>query len=151
MKKTLFVLLAFVALFAGERASAQFRSIPGIVTDSFKIKYPAATDVNWSDKISAFQATFRQNGESFTTRYTKDGHWMYSTKRLAKDAIPAPVKDGLSKSKYAGAEWEIRIVTESYLPGNVTQYTIQVAKSDLQKKNLLFSSEGQLLKDNATL
>jgi hypothetical protein len=61
------------------------------------------------------------------------------------------VKDGLSKSKYAGAEWEIRDVTVKYLPGNVTQYQIQVAKNDVQKKNLLFSNDGQLLKDNNTL
>jgi hypothetical protein len=38
-----------------------------------------------------------------------------------------------------------------YNPGNITQYGIQVSKSDLQKKNLLFSSDGQLLKDNSTL
>jgi hypothetical protein len=61
------------------------------------------------------------------------------------------VKDGLSKSKYASAEWEIRVVTTMYLPGGVVQYNIQVAKSDLVKKNLLFSNEGQLLKDNNTL
>jgi hypothetical protein len=52
---------------------------------------------------------------------------------------------------YASAEWEIRVVTELYLPGNVVQYQLLVAKSDLIKKNLLFSSEGQLLKDNKTL
>jgi len=37
------------------------------------------------------------------------------------------------------------------LPGGVIQYTISIAKSGLQKKNLLFSSTGQLIKDDATL
>ena len=151
MKKTLFVLLTFGAFFVANHASAQFRSLPGVVTDSFKIRYPAATSVAWSDKVSAFQATFTLNNEKYTARYSKDGQWQGSTKKIAKDAIPAPVKDGLSKSKYAGAEWEIREVTVKYLPGNVTQYQIQVAKNDVQKKNLLFSNDGQLLKDNNTL
>jgi hypothetical protein len=37
------------------------------------------------------------------------------------------------------------------LPGDKVQYRIEVGKSDLQKKNLLFNSEGRLLKDKITL
>ncbi|HWB94826.1 MAG TPA: PepSY-like domain-containing protein [Puia sp.] len=151
MKKTFFVLLSFVALFAVNHADAQFRSLPGAVTDSFKVKYPAAKDVSWSDKVSAFQATFTQGGDRMVARFSKDGQWQSSTKTIAKDALPAAVRDGLSKSKYAGAEWEIRFVTVKYLPGEVTQYIVQVQKSDIQKKNLTFSSGGRLLKDSNTL
>lgn len=150
-KKTLFLLVSFVALFAVNHADAQFRSLPGAVTDSFKVKYPAAKDVSWSDKVSAFQATFTLGSDKMIARFSKDGQWQSATKTIAKDALPSAVKDGLSKSKYAGAEWEIRTVTVRYLPGNETQYIVLVQKSDIQKKNLTFSSEGRLLKDSNTL
>lgn len=151
MKRIFFALLSFVALLATTSAHAQFRSLPGVVTDSFKVRYPAAKDVSWSDKISAFQATFTLGTDHLIARYSKDGQWQGASKEIAKDALPPAVKDGLSKSKYAGAEWEIRAVTVKYLPGNVTQYQVLVAKNDIQKKNLLFSADGRLLEDRNTL
>ena len=151
MKKLLYCLLigGFVMMTAA--AHAQFRSIPSVVTDSFKLKYPNATSVSWSDKVSAFQATFTLDNEKYVARYGSKGEWQGSTKKITKDALPAVVKDGLSKSKYADPDWEVRTVTMKYLPGNIVQYVINVYKSGLQKKNLLFSSAGQLLKDDNTL
>src|ERR1700761_120692 len=93
--KTFFVLLSFVALFATTGANAQFRSLPGVVTDSFKIRYPDAKDVAWADKVSAFQATFMLDGDRVVARYSKDGQWQGATKAILKDKIPAAVKDGL--------------------------------------------------------
>ncbi len=151
MKKTLFFVYTFVALFMATGVQAQFRSLPGVVTDSFKVKYPTATGVSWTDKVSAFQAVFTLDTDKVTARFDKDGHWQGATKKISKDALPAAVKDGFSKSKYAGADWEIRDVSVRYQPGSTPQYIVQVAKSGVQKKNLLFSSEGQLLKDNNTL
>ena len=151
MKKTFFVLLSFVALFATKGANAQFRSLPGVVTDSFKIRYPDAKDVSWSDKVSAFQATFMLGQDRVVARYSKDGQWQGATKAILKDAIPAAVKDGLAKSLYASAEWEIHQITVRYLPGNQTEYILLVQKSDIQKRNLTFNGQGQLLKDVKTL
>jgi hypothetical protein len=59
------------------------------------------------------------------------------------------VKDGFSKSKYA--DWEMKEFYLIELPDDVVQYRVHIAKNDVQKKNLLFSSEGQLIKDNITL
>ncbi len=151
MKKTLYLLITLAGFFVTMGAQAQFRPIPGVVTDSFKIRYPNATSVTWSDKVSAFQAVFMIGTEKCISRYTKDGQWQSTTKKITKDAIPPQVKDGLSKSKYASSEWEIRDVTVRYEPGISTEYVIQVAKSDIQKYNLTFNNEGQLLKDNKTL
>ena len=151
MKKTFFMLLSFVALFATTGAHAQFRSLPGVVTDSFKIRYPDAKDVSWSDKVSAFQATFMLGSDRVVARFSKDGQWQGATKAILKDAIPAAVKDGLAKSLYASAEWEIHQITVKYLPGNQTNYILLVQKSDIQKRNLTFDADGRLLKDVKTL
>ena len=153
MKKLIYLLIVSLSLFAGGEAHAQFRSVPAVVTDSFKAKYPSATQVSWSDRLFAgsFQATFMQDKDSYVARFGNKGEWQYSTKKITKDALPAPVKDGLSKSKYAGTEWEVKTITMKFLPGNIVQYELLVVKSDINRKNLVFSSEGQLLKDTSTL
>jgi hypothetical protein len=151
MKKLLYLTLISVFLFTVVDADAQFRSIPGAVTDSFKVRYPSATGVNWSSKIGSFQATFTLDKEKYTAKYNSKGEWQSSRKEIAKDALPSAVKDGLAKSKFSSSEWEVRTVTVIYMPGNITQYNLLVAKNDIQKRNLLFSSEGQLLKDGNTL
>lgn len=153
MKKLLYLMLICGSLFTAVGARAQFGSIPGVVTDSFKVKYPSAKTVNWSSKLGGtYQATFTLENEKYTAKFNKKGEWQGSTKDISKDAMPAAVKDGLAKSKYANAtEWEVRSVTVRYLPGGATQYNILVAKNDIQKRNLLFSSDGQLLKDGNTL
>ncbi|HXB07203.1 MAG TPA: PepSY-like domain-containing protein [Puia sp.] len=154
MKKTIFLsALCGVLLMTAVGAQAQFRSVPAVVTDSFKLKYPGATAVSWSDKLLAggFQASFTENKEKYVARFGNKGDWQWTTKKIKKEDLPAPVKDGLSKSKYADTDWEVKTVTMKFLPGNIVQYMIFVEKSDLNKKNLLFSSDGQLLKDGATL
>src|SRR5215469_8207249 len=150
MKKLVFlsVFCGFL-LFAGG-VNAQFRSVPSVVTDSFKARYPNATGVSWSDKLSAFQATFTDGSEKCVAHFGNKGEWQWTTKDIKKEDLPAPVKDGLAKSKYAGSEWEVKTVTMKFLPGNTVQYLLFVRKSDLTKKNLTFSSEGQLLKDSST-
>lgn len=149
MKKVLCMLFSFGLLFLATSADAQFRKIPGAVTDSFKVKYPSAQAVNWSDKLTSFQASFNLNNEKYEAKYSSKGEWQGSQKKIKEGDIPAPVKDGLTKSKYA--DWKVGTVIVHYLPMDVTQYGIGVSKGDFQKKNLLFSSTGQLLKDNTTL
>ena len=100
MKKSLFfLLLTGAAFFMTYSAEAQFRSIPGPVTDSFKLKYPAASSVQWSDDITAFKAVFVLDNEKYTARYSKKGEWQSSQKKIDFEKVPAGVKDGLSKSK----------------------------------------------------
>ncbi|MBS1664694.1 MAG: PepSY-like domain-containing protein [Bacteroidetes bacterium] len=155
MKKLLYLLLIGASLLAVVPAKAQFGSVPGIVTDSFKVKYADAKSVSWSSKIGGtYQATFTQGSgtEKYVAKFGKKGEWKQTTKVISKDDMPAAVKDGLAKSKYANAtEWEVREVTVIYLPGSVTQYNVLAAKNDIQKRNLLFSNDGRLLKDGNTL
>ena len=149
MNKILSIVLLCGILATGSAANAQFRSIPGVVTDSFKVKYPGATGVKWADKVTNFQATFTLSGEVFTAKYSSKGEWQSSTKKISEDKLPASVKDGLSKSKYA--DWKISTVTERFLPADKVEYILGVGNGDLNKKNLTFSSEGQLLSDSRTL
>src|SRR5581483_3195144 len=111
MKKLVFLsVFCGALLFAATGVQAQFRSVPAVVTDSFKLKYPSATGVSWSDKLSGFQASFTEKNDKYTARFGNKGDWQWSTKRITMEQVPAAVKDGLSKSKYAGSEWEVKTV-----------------------------------------
>jgi len=151
MHRLVFSLLIGGLFLLNTSAQAQFRKIPSSVTDSFKLKYPSAAAVEWQDKVTAFQANFTQENEKYQARFSSKGEWQGTTKRISEDKIPAAVKDGLAKSKYAAPDWKIGTITVKYLPDGKTQYGIFVSKSDINRKNLLFSSEGQLLKDGSTL
>jgi hypothetical protein len=147
MQKLMFIFASVILTVTS--AQAQFGSVPGVVTDSFKVKYPNAKTVNWKDNFGSFQATFKLDSNTYVAKYTKKGEWQSTENKIKADAIPAAVKDGLSKSKYA--DWKIGTVTERVLPGNKTIYVMYVTKGDINRKNLTFSSDGQLLKDSITL
>lgn len=149
--KKLFILSSLLTLisFSTFPLFAQFRSVPGVVTDALKEKYPDATNVSWKDKISVFVASFETNNEKLEARFTEKGEWRSTEKQIQKDDLPQDVKEGWEKSKYA--DWELASIFTIELPDNVMQYRLQVAKNDLQKKNLLFNSDGKLLRDNITL
>ena len=150
MKRSLPALFFFLFLsFAVFNASAQVRKIPSEVTEAFKEKYPSATHVEWRDKLKHFSASFELNDEKMEARFDSDGEWLNTEQQIEEDDLPEEVTEGFDKSKYA--EWTIDKVYKIELPENIFQYRVQVQKNDVQKKNLLFSSEGRLLKDRITL
>jgi hypothetical protein len=148
MKKILVVSL--ISLFGASVVPvfAQFRKVPAEVTEALKSKYPDASNVSWKDKISVFVASFEMRNEKYEARFEEKGMWKSTTKEISKDALPEEVKDGWEKSKYA--DWDINSAYRIELPDEVIQFRLQVSKNDIQKKNLLFNSDGKLLKDNIT-
>jgi len=150
MKKlfpALFLMIAFSATTISVKA--QIRKIPSTVTDSFKDKYPDATGVEWRDKVSVFSAVFSKDGVNYEARFNSKGEWLNTENEITEDALPPVIRDGFEKSKYA--DWEVEKVHLISLPEGTTQYRLLVGKTDLQKKNLLYSSKGRLLKDKITI
>lgn len=130
---------------------AQLRTLPSVVTDSFKTRYPSAAQVSWSDKVGYWQASFYLGSDALTAKFKNTGEWESAMKTIAQTSLPPDVQDGFAKSLYADGEWRVSTVQVLYLPGDVTQYAVRVEKSSLQKKNLLFNSKGRLIKENAAL
>jgi hypothetical protein len=145
MKKLLTGILMGLSLLIVSGAHAQFRKIPGAVTDSFKIRYPNAQGVSWGDKITSFQATFKLDTDEYMAKYSIKGEWQGSEKKIGFDGLPAAVKDGLNKSKYA--DWNKGGAVMRYLPGNQIQYNLSVNKGDFQRRTLVFNPDGRMLKD----
>jgi hypothetical protein len=141
--------LCIIILFSSLTGFGQIRKIPASVTETFKEKYPAASNVEWRDKVSVFMAAFEEDGTKYEARFNSKGEWLNTESRIDENSIPEAVTGGFEKSKYA--EWTIEQAYKIQLPGDVVQYRLHVGKTDLQKKNLLFSEKGRLLKDRITL
>src|ERR1700743_2392927 len=90
MKKIVFYCLLLVAYVP---VQAQLRTLPSAVTDSFKAKYPSATQVSWSDKLSFWQASFYVGADALTAKFKASGEWQSSMKKIPQTGLPADVAD----------------------------------------------------------
>jgi hypothetical protein len=131
-------------------ANAQFRKIPPEVTDSFKARFDKATQVSWTDNLINFQATFKLGNDNVRAFYNSKGELLRSEKNVTFEELPLNVKDGFKKSKYA--DWTVKDIRYIEDKDKQVQYRLQVVKnSDIIRKNLLFSTTGQLVDDTITL
>jgi hypothetical protein len=146
MKRTFFFLLLFSITFF---AKAQLGKIPAAVTDAFATRYPHATHVEWHDKLHNYVAHFKLNKCIITASFSSKGDWQGSEREMEFSQLPGEVKDGFSKSKYAGREMKAAFEVQEL--GKPLRYRINVQKSGIQKKNLYFDVNGRLLKESITL
>ena len=145
MKKTILLLLLMISIGAGKSFS-QIRKIPAEVTDAFKAKYPNAQKVEWKDKVTVFEANFILNNTEMTADFSSKGEWQETDKKMNFDALPAAVKDGFKKSKYA--DWTPGTVTQIEKKDKSIRYRVYAEKSSIvQKRFLYFNEQGKLEKD----
>ncbi len=152
MKKI--VLALTLCILTAGALQAQIRKVPSDVTNAFKAKYPGAKDVEWKDRLTYFEAQFKDDGTDMTVDFKTNGDWQKSEKALSPTEVPAAVMDGFKKSKYSSPdEWKMGdVVTLITKDDKSTQYRVYVDKVDgLQKKYLYFNTKGQLEKESLTL
>ena len=130
-------------------ANAQFRKIPGDVTDSFKVRYEDASGVSWKDRLSSFQADFTMGDKEMKALFSSKGEWIKTETNYTYNNLSPEVKDGFKKSKYA--DLEVLDVTQIDDRENQTQFRIVVKKNAFNKRSLIYSKDGQLISDNASL
>lgn len=133
---------------------AQIRKVPADVTNNLKAKYPNATNVEWKDKLTGFDAMFNDNGTDMTVSYNNKGEWTKTAKGIAASQAPAAVMDGFKKSKYSSPDdWKMGdVVTVITKDDKSTEYRVYVDKVDgIQKKYLYFAPSGKLKREALTL
>ena len=128
---------------------AQIREVPESVKEAFSTQYPNVDSVKYEDNIVSVQVHFTQNGERMKASYTNKGRWKETEKVWSFEQLPAEVKDGFSKSKYA--DWEVSETKIVYRPGGIERYRVKVGKNDLQKKYLFFNKTGRLMEELITI
>lgn len=148
MNKRLVLFFLISALFTST-AFAQIRQIPKIVEETFSQQYSGAANIDYKDQLVRVDVSFELDGEKMLASYTNKGLWKGTEKEWTFDKLPAEVKDGFQKSKYA--DREVEETTVLYLPGGAEQYRIRARKSGVEKKYLFFNTKGRLLRTAVTL
>lgn len=143
------VLVVTVLVF-GFSSFAQIRKTPAAVSQAFEKQYPDASKVQYEDNLINVQVHFVSDSGKMTAKYNGDGEWKETEREFTYDDLPADVKTGFDKSKYA-VEWKVKETAIIYLPNNEIRYRVKVEKNDLQKKYLFFDKGGRLIKDSLTI
>ena len=147
MKKIVsFVLVAMTLIIT---TNAQIRKVPAAVTDAFKEKFANASQVEWKDRITNFEATFFVNSVTHTAKFTKEGTMIETTEAVDFQQLSTQVKDGFNKSKYA--DWEVKSVIIFQETDKPLLYRITAKNNDITKRYLYFDKTGRLVKDSMTL
>ena len=141
---TLVLIISFAA-----PVQAQVTTIPEQAKENFFKMYPDAKNAEWQNDVVSVSVRFEQDTNKLNAEYNNKGIWKKTLKDWSFDQLPNDVKEGLSKSKYAGREiTETKVV---YLPGYVIQYRLKAEKTDLEKKYLFFNTQGRLLRATVAL
>jgi hypothetical protein len=149
MKKIIAVVMAMMVFAVVNHTQAQLRKVPAEVTEAFKERYPDTKNVEWKDKITAFQAIYEMNNVKYISKFSSKGEWQQTEKEIDEDALPAAVKDGYGKSKFT--EWELKSVSFIESNNSDVQYRLFIRKSSVEKKYLYFDKDGKLIKDSITI
>ena len=147
MKKVL-LLNAFLLLLSFFTFS-QIREIPKAVEETFANQYKGASNIEFKDQLISVDVHFELEGAKMIASYSNKGLWKETQKEVDFDMLPADVKDGFEKSKFAGREVEDVMVL--YLPGGTEQFRLKARKNDVEKKYLYFNPKGRLLRESVTL
>jgi len=143
--------LVITVLVFGYSSFAQIRKTPAAVSQAFEKQYPNASKVQYEDNLINVQVHFVSDSGKMTAKYSGDGEWKETEREYVYDDLPADVKTGFDKSKYATTEWKVKEAAIIYLPNNDIRYRVKVEKNDLQKKYLFFDKNGRLIKDSLTI
>ncbi|MGZ5254951.1 MAG: PepSY-like domain-containing protein [Flavitalea sp.] len=129
--------------------SAQFRDIPGAVTNAFKEKYPTATNASWDDRISSFQAKFKMDGATYEARFDKIGTWIETEKEIRFDDVSEGVKSAHRASKFS--DYTIRGVAEIEKANGAKEIRLHLRESAIKRKYVYYTPDGKFLRDDTKI
>ena len=135
--RSLFI-LAFVLMQFGATAT----DVPSKVQESFKSKYPTATDVEWYDEDGTYEAYFYVNEQSKTAKFNSAGSWTETKTFMDESQIPAIITKTL-KAAYADASVSGATLVE--LPNALNQYEVSIEANGATIM-LTYDEKGGLLK-----
>ena len=144
------VFILLTASIFGFNSFAQLRKTPAAVTQAFEKQYPKAAGVQYEDNLINVQVHFVTDSAKMIAKYNSDGEWKETEREWSFDSLPADVKLGFDKSKYA-VDWKVKETAIIYMPHNEIRYRIKVEKGDLQRKYLFFDKTGRLIRDSLTI
>lgn len=147
--KRIRLLFVFMVLVITSNGYSQVTSIPDQAKENFFKQYPDAKNVKWGNDLVNVNARFEQDSNKLNAEYNNKGIWKRTLKDWSYDKLTTDVKDGFTKSKYAGKQ--VLDVKVLYLPGYVIQYRLKVEKNNVENKYLFFNTEGRLIRTTVAI
>jgi hypothetical protein len=99
--------------------------LPGNVSSAFSQKYPAAKLGNWEMYGDDYIITFIDKDVKSSAYFPPDGAWLRTDTRIeSKEDLPAAVRDGLARSRFAG--YDIDKIEKIQQPSDRTYYIVRV-------------------------
>lgn len=155
MKLKLFYLI--IALIGGftfvscddDDDTPKIKDIPQTCLDSFKAKYPEATNVDWERKGNYYVADFHKNNNQVEVDawFAANGTWVMSDNDYGKDLfmIPPVVNTSFNRTEYR--DWTIDDIDYYEYPDATKDfYVIEVKKAGQPDTELYFKPDGTLIK-----
>jgi hypothetical protein len=120
--------------------------VPTVVQDSFELRFPNVDRAEWEYKKGYIVADFWQDGMETQAWYNPDGEWLMTEYDLGINvkALPQAVQNALQDGQYA--TWRVDDI-DKYERENEVFYLIDVETQGQQDRDLYFSPDGELLKD----
>lgn len=149
MKLIRFIVIFLTFFVISSQVHAQVTSIPEQAKENFFKQYPDAKNVQWENDIVNVNVRFEQDSNALNAEYSNKGIWKRTLKEWTYDKLNNDVKEGFTKSKYAGRQ--VVDVKVLYLPGYVIQYRLKVSKNDVESKFLFFNTDGRLIRTTVAI
>ena len=142
--KAIIIAMTFVCLAASATYAQKIGidKVPAVVLSNFKKQFPTAVKPQWEMEEADFEVGFKNNGTEFSAKYDKQGIWLSTEQEIKNSELPSVVKQAVEKEFPKAEIEETEKVT---YPNNKTDYELEIEK-DKKKLEVLFSSEGKLLK-----
>lgn len=111
---------------------------PTVVTNAFKEKFPAATDVKWEMRQSVCEADFKMNGKKYSSSFTHAGGWVETESPFTFDQLPSKVQNAFDASHKGEMVKEVGKIETSK---GTTKYEVEVMQG-VKTLELLYNSDG---------
>lgn len=120
--------------------------VPGAVMNSFEAKFPNASRAEWEKKAGYIVAEFWQDGMDLDVWYNSNGEWLMTEYDLGVNlsALSQAVQDAFRAGQYG--TWQVDDIDKYERPNDVF-YLIEVETKGQQDRDLYYSPDGALLKD----
>ncbi len=119
-------------------------NVPAAIASAFSTKFPDAADTKWKkNKSGKYEADFRLAGKKAEAKFTADGKWDSTKKRIEASELPQPVTAYLEKN-YASHKID-QVEWKEEADANKNEYEVKL-KKDKAETELVFNGEGKFLK-----
>lgn len=120
------------------------KDVPQNVKAAFTSNFANASEVEWKLYDGKYKAKFDSNGEDNFAEFSSSGELISKGTKINKDQLPAAVNDAF-KNAYAGKD-----INEAYRieKGTETFYKVKVGGD--QKKAIVYSADGKVIKDKGS-